>query len=367
MKILLIILFATVTTFGQRNDIVYYPDFVESDAITRREAAREINNPLRLPVMFHIWDNENRNNYVPITDSIIDSQIDALCRDFSPWGIQYQRTIIDGESNPSNGIIRYTVPIGEFDQNGTVSFNYIAGIGNDSRMEDVSAGRSFINVHVGPIRGVLGLAFGNGSIQGVLINAPAFGIREEQGSFDEGKTCTHEIGHWLGLRHTFVGGCGDGSGDEVGDTPPVDVQFGCGWSGCGNYNDTNYMNYHDDRCMDHFTEGQLERAKGIILTYNPYIISSPGAGYLRCGRVTDLRYHSDTITWNESLINTHYTVRIRRGVNSPWKKYESDSTYFDIGFIPETNITYYEVKVKAHCRLHNKTKQSEFIKYKFVR
>jgi len=84
-------------------------------------------------------------------------------------------------------------------------------------------------------------------------------------SFDLGHTGTHEVGHWLGLFHTFQNGC-SAPGDYVDDTPyEREAASGCpeGRDSCprraGDDPVTNFMNYSDDGCMNQFTEGQATR------------------------------------------------------------------------------------------------------------
>ena len=94
------------------------------------------------------------------------------------------------------------------------------------------------------------------------------------GTYDEGDTLTHEVGHWLELYHTFQGGCPDSpaynDGDQVDDTPAeASPNFLCPEPGedprdsCpddpGADPVHNFMDYSFDACLTEFTPGQVER------------------------------------------------------------------------------------------------------------
>ncbi|KAJ3096675.1 hypothetical protein HDU96_000685 [Phlyctochytrium bullatum] len=91
-------------------------------------------------------------------------------------------------------------------------------------------------------------------------------------NYNQGRTLTHEIGHWLGLFHTFQGGC-SGTGDGVADTPPqASPSSGCpvgrdSCAGGGVDPIRNYMDYSFDSCMNNFTPGQYSRIAAQISLY----------------------------------------------------------------------------------------------------
>lgn len=110
------------------------------------------------------------------------------------------------------------------------------------------------------------------STDGVVVNYRSFGNAEKgtfpgmQAPYNLGRTLTHEVGHWLGLRHIWGdANCGD---DFCGDTPPqASESRGCqvGRVSCGGANMVqNYMDYSDDACFTTFTSDQKARMRAVM-------------------------------------------------------------------------------------------------------
>jgi hypothetical protein len=127
--------------------------------------------------------------------------------------------------------------------------------------------------------GILGYAqFPGGSLatDGVVILNTGFGtVGTAKAPFNLGRTATHEVGHWMNLRHIWGDAtCGN---DQVGDTPPHNTaNYGCpAFTHKSTCTGTpyelwmNYMDYTDDRCMYMFSEGQKTRMLAVFETGGP--------------------------------------------------------------------------------------------------
>ncbi|TYP76948.1 zinc metalloprotease [Aquimarina intermedia] len=224
-----------------------------------------------IPVYVHVIYNNSQEN---ISDAQINSQIAVLNKDFRLTNGDASLVPSEFSGNAADTQIQFSLT------GITRKFSTRAEWGTRDDMKKSSQGgvdpidpANYLNIWICNIGGgILGYAQfpgGSATTDGVVIAAPYFGTEGYVSApFDLGRTATHEVGHYLNLRHIW----GDGrcrQDDFVNDTPASDrSNYGCPsypTTHCKSNDMTmNYMDYTNDACMYMFTNGQKLRMRAVL-------------------------------------------------------------------------------------------------------
>jgi hypothetical protein len=242
-----------------------------ADGRQRSTAAPRVGATLRIPVHVHVLGGKG-------------------ARGPSKKRVRQQLRILDsayaGAQSAANSVTRFDFYLASFDRvrNSTWRSAVIGGR-DDMAMRRAlhQGGAEALNLYISrpqsPGAGtVLGWATPphearkTTALDGVVVHQDSLPGGDFRG-YNRGDTAVHEVGHWLGLFHTFEGGC-EGPGDLVDDTPSQSEAS----SACDEAKDSclaqpgtdpvhNFMDYSVDDCMNSFTAGQVARMQDNWLAY----------------------------------------------------------------------------------------------------
>ncbi len=343
--VLVIIIFFWQKTFAQEeprcNSVEYqqylkatvpgYSDMMEQSEIYlqnyinshKENRARTI---ITIPVVVHLLYHPDSLNH-QLSDWQITSQIDALNEDYRRFNadkfntpslfnsigadceIEFCLAKKDPTGNTTNGIRRIATSFNFF--NDFSSPKHTASGGDDAWPNS-----SYLNIWVCPLEyPMLGYAtfpVNIDSNDGVVIHYKAFGrINCFSPKYFEGRTATHEVGHWLNLVHIWGDSPGCSPDDNVDDTPVQDKEHykcdGFPFPSCNNTSDMfmNYMDYTLDSCMNIFTIGQRNAMTDAINAFRSGLLTSDGCVPLASTFAWDIGVskilHPDEFIYGETM------------------------------------------------------------------
>ena len=251
---------------------------------------------ITIPVVVHILYDNSGNN---ISDDAVRSQLKVLNNDFRKTNLDIANVPavfsslasdtrlvfciarVDPKGRPTSGIVHKHTSTPVWTADDAMKFSASGG-------DDAWDSKRYLNIWVCNLFGRnLGYSSIPGSLpekDGLVIQYNVFGTIGSSYPFNKGRTATHEIGHWLGLRHLWGDAdCGD---DGIADTPPQQTyNNGCPafphTSTCS-VNNTgdmfmNFMDFTDDACMHMFSRGQKAKMRSLFAangSRNSFLLSA---------------------------------------------------------------------------------------------
>lgn len=328
---------------------------------------------IQIPVVVHVIYSSSQEN---ISVAQIQSQLDVLNEDYrrtnsdatNKWSqaadtqIEFYLAQVDPNGNPTNGITRKSSSKTSWGTNDAMKKSSQGGVDPWDTSE-------YLNMWVCNIGGgILGYAQfpgGSAATDGVVMGPQYFGSSDKgsgfylSSPFDKGRTTTHEIGHFLNLRHIWGdGGCG--VDDFVSDTPESDAaNYGCAssHSSCGSADMVeNYMDYSDDTCMNLFTLGQKNRMRAVLESggvRRSLALSDKTGGSTSCTATVPTGVTVSGVTSSEASVSwtavsgATYDVRYRQTGTSSWTTNAVSGTSTSLSGL--SALTQYEVQVRSKC------------------
>jgi hypothetical protein len=283
-------------------------DQIEEEIASFSNTFYKTQSTITIPVVFHVVYNTAAEN---ISDSRLIEQLNVLNKDFrklnsdtvnipSVWKslaadceIEFILAMYDPNGNPTNGITRTNTSSTSFTNNDLVKYSSLGG-------HDIWNAQYYLNIWVcdlaSPTLGYAQFPGGGTATDGVVIDYAVTGLTGSSAPFNLGRTATHEVAHWLNLRHIW-GDDGDGStttppscigSDNINDTPnqgdqntgtitPGTIKISCA-NGPNGDMWMNYMDYTDDVSMCMFTQDQKTRMLATLSGIRSTLLSSPAIG-----------------------------------------------------------------------------------------
>jgi Pregnancy-associated plasma protein-A len=265
-----------------------YKSYKSNHINQRAELLEDKGQLISIPIVVHVvYSNAQQN----ISNEQITSQLKVINEDFTRNNpdtintlnvfkkiagnarVNFFLAVQDEFGNPTNGITRTPSTHAPF-ANDDIHYK-------DKGGKNAWPTNKYLNVWICDLAdGVFGLASPIGSdpsIEGVVIDYKFFGtIGSVSAPFDKGRTATHEIGHWMGLKHLWgdAGGCTEDDG--ITDTPlQIGPSSGCNLNrtSCGGLNMVqNFMDNSEDGCMNLFTKGQVAEMRKNLFSFRSDII-----------------------------------------------------------------------------------------------